>query len=252
MRFVSSRAHFPVLPACRNAVPGYPALHLFDLHLISLAMERGGKLCATVSLSWSCTSRRCACDHQALASQRTWRLYTFARASATSTITSSPCISRGPAPPWPGSRAWRAPHGHDTHRLAGGCPPPRAPWPAPLTPRPFCRAGQRGGQEEQGSFIANVVNKEEEGNLLFIRGYNTASSACTHQYIWTSPLLASSGMRAPSAPSPPPPRACLAQRGSGPACSRLSACGDAPPPAPASAPPAPRAASPPPPRASLG
>lgn len=94
-RFLSSRAHFPVLPACRNAVPGYPALHRFDLHLISLAMERGGKLCATVSLSRSCTSRGCACDHQALASQRTWRLYTFARASRTSTTTSSPCISRG-------------------------------------------------------------------------------------------------------------------------------------------------------------
>jgi len=44
VRFVSSRAHFPVLAAWRNAVPGHPALRLFDLHVISLAMERGGHI----------------------------------------------------------------------------------------------------------------------------------------------------------------------------------------------------------------
>ena len=44
-------------------------------------------------------------------------------------------------------------------------------------------------EEERGLFKGNVVNEEEEGKLLFIEGYSTASSAWTHQRMRPSPLL---------------------------------------------------------------
>ena len=55
-----------------------------------------------------------------------------------------------------------------------------------------------------------------------------------------------SAPHAPRAVSTPPPRTCLVHRGRWPDCPRLSACQNAPTPAPASAPPAPLAASAPP------